>query len=101
MVSGLKASRLNAAFSDHLQVLSVFVWDTTNQHVFSKHVLELDTSHKPSTTRSIFQNVAECKCIAFVFQPTVIQWTCQAEDIVRMETVALPAQVYIGSKCCQ
>lgn len=37
-------------------------------------------------------NVRECVMTLF-FQPTVIQWTCQAEDTVRMETVALLAQV--------
>lgn len=50
-------------FQISLQVLSVFVWDI-NQHVFLKHTLKMDMSHKPHPT---FENVAKYECNAFVF----------------------------------
>ncbi|KTF87669.1 hypothetical protein cypCar_00002910, partial [Cyprinus carpio] len=52
--------------------------------------------------RLSLQNAAECEGVmTLFFQPTVIQWTCQAEDTVRMETVALLAQVCTQKDKCE
>jgi len=67
----------------------------SNLHALLKSAWESKTSTKSPTMWSNADTLyilAECVMTLF-FQPTVIQWTCLAEDTVRMETVALLDQV--------